>query len=115
MIKVETLRVAGFCASSLLALAACSGTPANPSPETRQPEAVETPHGQPNVPPHPQGQEPRPDASALVEQAVRNARRSLDSRLFEDARNEAAFALELDNQNSEAREILRRCNEVLGD
>ena len=29
--------------------------------------------------------------------------------------NEAAFVLELDNQNAEARDILRRCNEVLGD
>ena len=51
----------------------------------------------------------------MLEGALKNARRSLEARLFEDARNEAAFALELDNQNAEARDILRRCNEVLGD
>ncbi len=60
----------------------------------------------------PQG---RPSTQALLQGALQNARRSMEARLFADARNEAAFALELDNQNPEAREILRRCNEVLGD
>ena len=50
------------------------------------------------------------DHGSQLDQAVANARRSLELRLFEDARNEAAFALELDNNNKEARDILRRCN-----
>ena len=53
--------------------------------------------------------------AATVKKAVESARRSLDLRLFEDARNEAAFALELDSNNEEARDILRRCREVLGE
>ncbi|HEX6811825.1 MAG TPA: hypothetical protein VF384_09410 [Planctomycetota bacterium] len=68
---------------------------------------------------NPGAQEPRPQEpvsrEAIVRKAVENARRSLDLRLFEDARNEAAYALELDNENTEARDILQRCNQVLGD
>ncbi len=116
MIKVETLRLRGLCASSLLALAACSGT------QTNSGQAM----GEPSRDPasnelaaffYDQQQDPqeRPSTQALLEGALKNARRSLEARLFEDARNEAAFALELDNQNAEARDILRRCNEVLGD
>ncbi|MFM1871672.1 MAG: hypothetical protein RL398_1094, partial [Planctomycetota bacterium] len=52
---------------------------------------------------------------ALAAKAAANARRSLDLRLFEDARNEAAYALELDLNNADAREILQRCNQILGD
>jgi len=136
MIKVETLRLRGLCASSLIALAACSGTQTNQGPASGDPahdasnatahrdtgvardagfddfgknRNAQDPQGQG------QGQEPRPSNQALVQQALTNARRSLEQRLFEDARNEAAFALELDNQSAEARDILRRCNEVLGD
>jgi len=120
MIKVETLRLRGLCASSLLALAACSGTQTNSS----QAMANSGPAmGEPSPAPvvndlaafDLQDPQERPSTQALLEGALKNARRSLESRLFEDARNEAAFALELDNQNAEAREILRRCNEVLGD
>jgi tetratricopeptide (TPR) repeat protein len=124
MIKVQTLRLRGLCASSLLALAACSGTPSNQNTSTG-PDAgfddfgnasaavtVEATNGQD---PKPQDPAQDPNRRALVQQAVRNARQSFERRLFEDARNEAAFALELDNQNQEARDILRRANEVLGD
>ncbi len=120
MIKVETLRLRGLCASSLLALAACSGTQTNSS----QAMANTGPAmGEPSHAPVAndlaafdlQDPQERPSTQALLEGALKNARRSLEARLFEDARNEAAFALELDNQNAEAREILRRCNEVLGD
>ena len=120
MIKVETLRLRGLCASSLLALAACSGTQTNSS----QAMANSGPAmGEPSPAPvvndlaafDLQDPQERPSTQALLEGALKNARRSLEARLFEDARNEAAFALELDNQNAEAREILRRCNEVLGD
>ncbi|MEC8251885.1 MAG: hypothetical protein VX044_01645, partial [Planctomycetota bacterium] len=62
----------------------------------------------------PQPQDPQGRA-AIVKKAVENARRSLDLRLFEDARNEAAYALELDSNNDEARDILNRCREVLGE
>ncbi|MBL9078904.1 MAG: hypothetical protein JNL08_15465 [Planctomycetes bacterium] len=62
----------------------------------------------------PQGQDPQ-DRAALVRKVVENARKSFDLRLFEDARNEAAYALELDNNQAEAREILLRCNQILGD
>ncbi|MBM3974623.1 MAG: type II and III secretion system protein [Planctomycetes bacterium] len=50
----------------------------------------------------------------MILQALDNARRSLDLRLFLDARMEAAYVLELDSGNKEAREILLRANEVLG-
>lgn len=123
MIKVQTLRLRGLCLSSLLALAACSGTSNNATTEPlrtdpgrsepMQPVASAAGHAQDPVRPAPQ--DPRQGAQALVEQALRNARVSMQQRLFEDARNEAAFALELDNDNAEAREILRRCNEILGD
>jgi tetratricopeptide (TPR) repeat protein len=116
MIKVETLRLRGLCASSLLALAACSGT------QTNSGQAMGEPSRDPAANElaaffYDQQQDPqeRPSTQALLEGALKNARRSLEARLFEDARNEAAFALELDNQNAEARDILRRCNEVLGD
>lgn len=124
MIKVQSLRLRGLVASSLLALAACSGTPADAdirpdgstgTPTTTTPEAGAAARGTPPTRPQdPQGQEPR-DRAALVKKAVENARRSLDLRLFEDARNEAAYALELDSGNQEARDILQRCNQVLGD
>jgi Flp pilus assembly secretin CpaC/tetratricopeptide (TPR) repeat protein len=51
----------------------------------------------------------------LIQQGLANARRSVELGLFQDARNEAAFVLELDNENAEAREILRRCNDALGE
>ena len=118
MIKVQTLRLRGFCASSLLALAACSGTPADfvdvqtgsseGTPLTSSP-ALEDVTGGVQDPQDPQGR------AAIVKKAVANARRSLDLRLFEDARSEAAYALELDSSNAEAREILQRCREVLGE
>lgn len=116
MIKVQTLRLRGLCASTLLAFAACSGTPTTET--TAPPSAEPMPKAMTEVPPvdapQGQGQEPRPSNKALLEQALNNARRSLELRLFEDARNEAAFALELDNNNQEARDILRRCQDVLG-
>ena len=124
MIKVQTLRLSGLCVSTLLALTACSGTPttqkhsqtstaSNPAPagETQS----QNPQGQ-NPGQNPQGQNPPPQGrQGMVEEAMKKARESMSYRLFQDARNEAAFALELDNQNAEARDILRRCNEVLGD
>ncbi|MBL8727811.1 MAG: hypothetical protein JNM25_05235 [Planctomycetes bacterium] len=134
MIKVQTLRLRGLCASSLLALAACSGTAADVVDGSQNPDG--TPLTRADEGAHaggatateatarrsraqdprqdPQGQDPR-DREALVRKVVENARRSLELRLFEDARNEAAYALELDNNNAEARDILLRCNQVLGD
>ncbi len=144
MIKVETLRLRGLFAPSLLALAACSGTQsglAGPgqlvSAATDGGAITATPDGVTRgaTTPHAavlaatsQGQDPqdptaRRDKAALVRQALDNARRSIESRLFEDARNEAAYALELLDANDEsvkdsreaARDLLKRCNEVLGD
>lgn len=119
MIMVSSLRLHGLVASSLLALAACSGTPSDPVP-VRRPDGEGTPlasdradsAGRAVAAQEPQ--DPR-DRAALVRRAVENARKSLDLRLFEDARNEAAFALEFDSNNQEARDILQRCNQVLGD
>lgn len=122
MIKVQTLRLRGLCASSLLALAACSGTSSGPVPGAMNPgdgAAMTTPAPTPTAAPKqdPQNQQPSEATrrSELVAKAVANARKSLDLRLFEDARNEAAFALELDNNNADARDILQRCNALLGD
>ena len=112
---LQNLRLTGLCVSSLIALAACSGTPtAEPAPTPVEGGRPNPPAGAPAGGAAPQIQEPRSN-QALVEQALKKARESLNYRLFQDARNEAAFALELDNENAEAREILRRCNEVLGD
>lgn len=115
MIKVQSLRLRGFVASTVLALAACSGTPTDPAAVRTmvaddQPEALAAPA----APQDPQGQAPRGDRAAMVQKALENARRSLDLRLFEDARMEAAYVLELDANNQEARSILLRANEVLG-
>lgn len=128
MIKVQTLRLRGFCASSLLAatsllaLASCSGTPTDfVDVETGSPEGTPMTRVQlddvtnSSAPTSaPQGQDPQGRA-AIVKKAIENARRSLDLRLFEDARNEAAYALELDTNNAEARDILRRCRQILGE
>ncbi len=140
MIKVQTLRLRGLCASSLLALAACSGTPSEnvsefdknasdgapmttSAPTTERGAARPATNERRGTPvdasarrqgQDPQGQGPG-DRAAIVRKAVENARASLDLRLFEDARNEAAYALELDNDNKEARDILQRCNQILGD
>jgi tetratricopeptide (TPR) repeat protein len=135
MIKVQTLRLRGLCASSLLALAACSGTPTDPisvntpsdgTPLTNEagtPAATNAPavHAQ-----DPQGQNPDPqrvqqDRAKLLDSALADAEQSLALRLFEDARNRAAFALELcgvgddSEKAARARDILRRCSEILGD
>lgn len=123
MIKVQSLRLRGFVASSLLALAACSGTPADrvdvrPYGSDGQPLTDDAPVAQQAAQGQdPQGQAPQGparDRAAVIEKALGNARRSLDLRLFEDARMEAAYVLELDSGNKEAREILLRANEVLG-
>lgn len=144
MIKVQTLRLRGLCASSLLALAACSGTSSelvdantaagesngDGTPMTAAADgstdgssrgsaaeasfsgsaADEQQGGQ-----DPRDQDPRARAKARAAMAVENAKVSMARRLFEDARNEAAFALELDNDNTEARSIVQRCNQILGD
>ena len=127
MIKVQSLRLRGLCASSLLALAACSGTPSevvdvktnggDGTPLTSP--AIASPAGGTTgsaAAQDPQGQNPgqAPSRQGAVEKAVANARRSLELRLFEDARNEAAYALELDHTNAEARSILARCQQILG-
>jgi tetratricopeptide (TPR) repeat protein len=145
MIKVQSLRLRGLCASSLLALAACSGAPTEVdvqttgsltgsaagssatgsatmegTPLTSAPGSV--PGSAPGSAPgsqDPQGQQdPQPqgtrDRVAMVEKLLAAARRSLELSLFTDARNEAAYALELDGTNQEARQILDRCEQVLG-
>jgi type II secretory pathway component GspD/PulD (secretin) len=147
MIKVQTLRLRGFCASSLLvatsllALASCSGTPTDfvdvqtgspdgtplttskldevtdAVPSTTAPSGTTpsaTTSSGTTASGTTQGQDPQGRA-AIVKKALENARRSLDLRLFEDARNEAAYALELDTNNTEARDILRRCRQILGE
>lgn len=125
MIKVPTLRMRGLTIPALLALTACSGSPAPEPTAGNAPVAEPTassPAARDAAPAAagqatPRGQDPQgtPSRRQYLEQALANARRSMENRLFEDARNEAAFALELDNNNAEAREILRRCNEILGD
>jgi tetratricopeptide (TPR) repeat protein len=122
MIKVQTLRLRGLVASSLLALAACSGTPSSnvdvqengtdgtPLTSAPTPARSQDPAGRAAT-----GQDPAPrDRAALIQKGLENAKRSLSLSLFEDARMEAAFVLELDSRNEEAREILRRCDMVLG-
>ena len=126
MIKVQSLRLRGLVASSLIALAACSGAPTSQvdlstsgSPEgsplaegTLGTAGVQDP--QPQAPQGGQQDPPPQGREGLIRRALENARRSLDLRLFEDARNEAAFVLELDSRNQEARDILQRVDAILG-
>ncbi|MFY9344510.1 MAG: hypothetical protein WAT39_18600 [Planctomycetota bacterium] len=124
MIKVQSLRLRGLVASSLLALAACSGTtsdradaPANQgdgSPLVGDASVASGADARSVQDPQ-RNQDPQRDNAALVQKAVANARRSLELRLFEDARNEAAYALLLDGNNAEARQIVQECNRILGD
>jgi len=119
MIKVQSLRLRGLVASSLLALAACSGSPSE-AVEVRKVDNEGTPlvgERTGEAPASPAAQDPQDprDRAALVKRTLENARKSLDLRLFEDARNEAAWVLEFDSQNQEAREILARCTQILGD
>jgi type II secretory pathway component GspD/PulD (secretin) len=122
MIKVQSLRLRGLVASSLLALAACSGTPSNQT--DNQSTGGAKPLADSNAAntnaakqePTPKPQEPQGrDSKALISKALENARKSLSLSLFEDARMEAAFVLEMDSANAEARDIIQRCNQVLGD
>lgn len=130
MIKVQTLRTRWLFASPLLALAACSGSPLHfggvtASPDgtalTNEPATASTSESGVADASSPVTQDPQGPGQGetrrqqLVRKAVENARRSMRLRLFQDARTEAAFALELDNNNREAREILLRCNAILGD
>lgn len=118
MIMVQSLRLRGLVASSLLAFAACSGGPAENDPpsvgDNGQPLAT------PATPTEIGGQNPQDpgvqrDTRGLIGKTIEEARRNLDLRLFEDARNLAAFVLSLDPANVEARDIVTRCNTVLGD
>lgn len=119
MTTVQTLRLRGLCASSLLALAACSGTPSDFVSVSTGTEAATTGSALTSAPAttpvqDPQGQDPQ-GRQAVIDKALAKARQSLDLRLFEDARNEAAYALELNPSNAEARDIVQRCNMILGD
>ncbi len=121
MIKVQSLRLRGLVASSLLALAACSGAPSNlVDDQTNGNEgtpltgsASGNTASESTAPKTQDPQDPR-DRSALIKKALENANRSLALRLFEDARSEAAWVLELDSTVQEARDIVARCNQVLG-
>lgn len=125
MNMVTTLRLRSLCVSSLVAFAACSGTSSNsanglstdyPIADHASPAATDAAAPVVSTVSAQDPQDPaKVDRAGLVAQALTNARRSMELRLFEDARNEAAFALELDETNAEARDILRRANEVLGD
>lgn len=116
MIKVQSLRLRGLVASSLLAFAACSGGPAETNPrmtdDNGQPLA--TPANPTTNTQDPQDPGVR-DSRGLIGKTLEEARRSLELRLFEDARNQAAYVLSLDPANVEARDIVNRCNTVLGD
>ncbi len=125
MIKVQSLRLRGLVASSLLALAACSGTAAglvdvntngtDGAPLTGKNATASEGTTNAARTQDPQGQVPQGrDNAALIKKALDTARRSLDLRLFEDARLEAAYVLELDANNAEARDMLQRCEQVLG-
>ena len=114
MIKVQSLRLRGLVASSLLAFAACSGGPA----ETNPPSVGD--NGQPLATPtgaNDGAQDPavQRDSRGLIGKTLEEARRSLELRLFADARSQAAYVLSLDPANVEARDIVNRCNSVLGD
>ncbi|HLQ38356.1 MAG TPA: hypothetical protein VK348_11165, partial [Planctomycetota bacterium] len=114
MIKVQTLSLRGLCIATLLVFAACSGAPSTEGDTPTGPSQPST--TAPRANPQGQGQGVSHERNLqLVSDAVNKARRSLELRLFEDAQREAAFALELDNGNEEARRILNQCNEVLGD
>jgi len=124
MIKVQSLRLRGLCASSLLALAACSGSPTEVVENGSNSGADGTAMTAGSAKMAPTGQEPQSggnqglqdprDRPALIAKVLESAKRNLDLRLFEDARNDAAYALELDPSSAEARDILNRCNAVLG-
>jgi Flp pilus assembly secretin CpaC/tetratricopeptide (TPR) repeat protein len=129
MIKVQSLRLRGLVASSLIALAACSGAPSTPegapggnpsgtadgTPMTNGTVGANANAASMQDPQRPAAQDPSPQGrEGLIRRALESARRSLDLRLFEDARQEAAFVLELDSQNQEARDILQRVDMIMG-
>src|SRR5262245_53960698 len=122
MIKVQSLRLRGLVASSLLALAACSGTPSgqvDPAADGgAKPLADNTAGKQDAKPQDPQAQNPQGqgrDNKPIIAKTLESARNSLKLGLFEDARNSAAWVLEMDTTNQEARDIVQRCNQLLGD
>ena len=116
MNKVQPL-LRGLVAPTLLFVAACSTAPVETPPpavdDPAAPEAVEPATPQDPPPQQVQGVgQQRQDV--LVQQALSNARRSMELRLFVDAAREAAFALELDPDNAEARDILLRASDLMG-
>lgn len=119
MITVQTLRLRGLVASSLLALAACSGAPnqADQSPTPNEPtggESMVRPRAD-----NPAGsQDPVPESQrreALLARALENGRQFLAVGQYEQARGEALFALELDPKSEAGRELLEKCQRVLAD
>ncbi|MBL8722470.1 MAG: hypothetical protein JNK49_00405 [Planctomycetes bacterium] len=119
MITVQTLRLRGLVASSLLALAACSGTPSQPDQSPGEAAAGQPMAGQPSRTAGGSGsQDPIPESQrrgVLLARALENGKQFLAVGQYEQARGEALFALELDPKSSEARELLAKCQAVLAD
>jgi Flp pilus assembly secretin CpaC/tetratricopeptide (TPR) repeat protein len=117
MITVQTLRLRGLVASSLLALAACSGTPSQPDQPSAEPSNGSS-NGQPMAQPKVGSQDPVPESQrrgVLLARALENGKQFLAIGQYEQARSEALFALELDPKSGEARELLAKCQAVLAD
>jgi tetratricopeptide (TPR) repeat protein len=101
-------------------IAACSGTPTGETPRESTPPGFEenAPRTNETAPPRPLAQDPQDIGQqrrrTIIDKSLQDARRSLESRLWEDAARIAAEVLEIEPSNTEARDILQTANEVLG-
>jgi tetratricopeptide (TPR) repeat protein len=122
MKMVHTCVLSGLLLSGILALSACTGTkPASPGTGEGKPTtAPDTTSGKPEVtiPQDPQ----RPNQGVqdqqqktLIQDALKKARRSFEIGDWLMALEQGVFVLEFEPDNKEARDIVNRAQELLGE
>lgn len=134
MNKVQPFLLRGFVVPALALLAACSGAKVDEGSTNGAGTAAATPRGK-DAPATQlaadratgqpvqgtQGQDPQGQGElaaqrqkVFIDTTLKEARRMLDLKLFEDARRLAAQALEVEPANRDAREILVTADDLLG-
>lgn len=127
MKKSQPFLIAGLVLPALVALSACNGTQADDgsangnrestnsstSPGNNTENVSQNPTEQGAQDPQQRLQEQQ--QRALLAQSIRNAKKNLDLGLFAQALREAVIAVEIDPSSEEARNLVERCQRLLGE